>query len=394
MSRHPGFLAVVLLFPGCCPCDRGDDPLCEGVEVEEDSGAPEDTGETQAPEDTDEPVDTGDPSPLRGWPERVFAPFVDATLYPTAKLAQISAETGLRWYSLGFVVSDPSAGCVPSWGGYYDLATGPVSWDEGGEYSLYEQLEALRSQHDGDFIVSLGGAAGTPLAAACGDVPSLLAAYREVVDQLELSRLDFDVEGTWVADHAPGGSVTRRAQAAAQLQAELAAEGRSLDIWLTLPVLPTGLTPDGEAVVEAMLAAGVKLAGVNVMTMDYGDSAAPDPDGQMGAYGIQAVTALHAQLDTAFAAAGQALGQEALWARIGTTPMIGLNDVISETFHLEDARQTRAFAEEMGLGWISMWSLQRDHPCPERSYVDLTCSSSPDQSQDWEFSGIFGGYGE
>ncbi len=376
-------LVLILLIPpavACTPCPEPPvDSFAEGIEV--------DTG------DSGPPVDTGDPTPSGQWPERVFAPFVDATLYPVAKLADIAAETGEPWFALGFVVSDPTLGCEPSWGGYYGLETGPTSWDETGEYALYDQLEALRRDHGGDVILSLGGAAGTPLAAACDDVTSLTSAYRRVVDTLELTRLDFDVEGTWVADHGADGSVQRRAQAAAQLQAALAAEGRALDIWLTLPVLPSGLTPDGVRVVEATLSAGVELAGVNVMTMDYGDSAAPNPDGQMGEYGIDAVTALHAQLDSAYAAAGQPLDDAALWARIGTTPMIGLNDVITETFYVQDAVETRAFAEAVGLGWISMWSLNRDHPCPDRSYVSLDCSSCPDQTRDWQFSEVFAGYG-
>ena len=41
-------------------------------------------------------------------------------------------------------------------------------------------------------------------------------------------------------------------------------------MWLTLPVAPGGLLADAVAVVDATLAAGVELGGVNVMTMDYG----------------------------------------------------------------------------------------------------------------------------
>ncbi len=41
-------------------------------------------------------------------------------------------------------------------------------------------------------------------------------------------------------------------------------------MWLTLPVSPNGLTADGLRVVDQMLSAGVDLAGVNGMTMDFG----------------------------------------------------------------------------------------------------------------------------
>ena len=226
--------------------------------------------------------------------------------------------------------------------------------------------------------MSFGGAASTPLAAGCTDLSDLLIEYRRVIDTLSLTRLDFDVEGTWVADSA---SISRRNQAIVTLQSEYPA----LEVWYTLPVNPSGLTPDGVAVIADALAQGVTLAGVNVMTMDYGDAAAPDPDGQMGQYAIDAVTALHSQLDAAYADAGIPMTDAQLWARTAATPMIGLNDVVTETFYLSDADQLTAFAADNGMGMLSMWSLNRDHPCPDSTWVQLTCSSSPDQKTDWEF---------
>ena len=75
------------------------------------------------------------------------------------------------------------------------------------------------------------------------------------------------------------------------------------------------------------------------MTMDYGDGAAPNPDGQMGEYAIQAAQSLHSQLKQAYADAGTAIDDAALWQKVGVTPMIGQNDVATEVFDLEDARQ-------------------------------------------------------
>jgi bifunctional chitinase/lysozyme len=52
--------------------------------------------------------------------------------------------------------------------------------------------------------------------------------------------LDFDIEGTWVADHE---SINRRNEAVKAVQNTWKSEGRSVGIWYTLPILPTGLTP-------------------------------------------------------------------------------------------------------------------------------------------------------
>lgn len=331
----------------------------------------------------------GGDAPGDGWPAHVFAPFVDATAYPAPKLGEITQVAGVKHYALGFVVASDAATCDATWGTYYDIEKGPSAFDDGAEYYLYDHIEQVRAA-GGDVLVSFGGAAGTELAGACGDVDSLVAQYTRVIDRLDLTRVDFDIEGFWAADAA---SVDLRSLAIAKLQADRAAAGKALSVWLTLPALPTGLTSDGLAVVHAALGAGVVLAGVNIMTMDYGDSAAPAPDGQMGAYGIQAVTALQAQLAGAFAAHAIAKTEEEVWGLVGSTPMIGMNDVTTEIFHLADAAQTVAFAEQKGMAWLGMWSINRDHPCPGTTYVSLDCSSTPDQVADYAFSSAFLAFG-
>jgi chitinase len=49
------------------------------------------------------------------------------------------------------------------------------------------------------------------------------------------------------------------------------------------------------------------------------------------------------------------------------TSMIGVNDVAAETFTLADAAEVRAFAEEKGIAWVSMWSTARDRQCADDS---------------------------
>ncbi len=320
---------------------------------------------------------------------------MDATLYPVATLADIAEETGVKRYTLGFVVSDPwdAGGCTGSWGGYYTLEAGPDSWGEDGQYFLYDQVDSLRAL-GGDVALSFGGASSQELAETCLEVGALAAEYRRAIDATSVTRIDFDIEGAALTHNEEGGANSRRAQAIALLQAEMEEAGRPLSVWFTLPTLPSGLTEAGVSMLDRLLEEGVALAGVNVMTMDYGDGAAPDPDGQMGEYGIEAMESLHVQYGTLLENHGESVSDAALWGRIGSTPMIGRNDVVSEVFYLSDAQETRVFAEEHGVGMLSMWSVNRDHPCPETETVSLTCSSTPDQTEDWEFMGIFQGYGE
>lgn len=57
--------------------------------------------------------------------------------------------------------------------------------------------------------------------------------------------------------------------------------------------------------------------------------------------------------------------------------MIGVNDVVTEIFTVEDATQLVNFAEAKGLGGLSMWSGTRDQQCPggAKPSADATCSS-------------------
>ncbi len=314
-------------------------------------------------------------APLGTWPAHVFAPYVDMTLYPMYNLVSAAQSQGVRYFSLAFVVADSNK--LPAWGGYtaYELGT---SYDA----QLKSQISGVRAL-GGDVVVSFGGAAGQELALAITDVSALQRAYQSVIDDYGLTHIDFDIEGAAVADHA---SIDRRNQAIAALQQAAAAAGKPLDVSFTLPVLPTGLTADGLYVLQSALRYGVNIGNVNVMAMDYGDSAAPNPQGQMGQYAIQAATSLFDQLKGLY---GASKTDAQLWQLVGVTPMIGLNDVTSEKFDQTAAQQLEAFAQQKGIGRIAMWSLNRDQESPSGTltYVDVTSSSIVQQP--FEFSKIF-----
>lgn len=305
------------------------------------------------------------------WPQRVFSPYVDATNWPPFDLVQTAQNQGIAFFNLAFIVADGSH--QPSWGGYYSVASG---------YRL-DEIQTLR-QLGGDVMVSFGGAAGTELAVAITDVNALTSAYQSVIDTYRLTHVDFDIEGAWVADRA---SIDRRSQALRNLEDRAAADGRVLSVWFTLPVLPSGLTADGLYVIQSALEHGVMIGGVNIMAMDYGDSTAPSPDGQMGEYAIQAAQSLFGQLKSHYAAAGQSKSDADLWHLIGVTPMIGQNDVNSERFYQEDAQELLTFGQQQNLGMISMWSANRDNGSVPVG--QLSGNGSGITQTSFEFSHIF-----
>lgn len=317
-------------------------------------------------------------SEASAWPEQVFAPYVDMALYPIYDLVAAAQESGVRYFTLAFIVAD--AQNKPAWGGYTEYGLG-TDYDA----NMRAQIAGVRAL-GGDVIVSFGGAVNQELAEVITDVTQLQAAYQSVIDAYGLTQIDFDIEGAAVGHR---DSIDRRNQAIAGLQRDAAAAGRTLGVSYTLPVLPTGLTADGVYVIESAVRYGVNLDIVNIMAMDYGDSAAPNPQGKMGDYAIEAAGSLFAQLRSVY---GSTKTDDELWSMVGVTPMIGINDVTSEVFDQQEARELLAFAEAHGIGRIAFWSLNRDRQNANGvlNYVDLMSSSI--LQDEFEFSEIFNSF--
>lgn len=271
-----------------------------------------------------------------------FAGFVDVTLTP-----QYPFETppgpAQQDVILAFVVAGRDEPCTPTWGTYYTLEMANSDLD------LNRKIAQLRSV-GGTVAVSFGGQINSELAVACIDPAALEAAYQAVVDQYELSRIDLDIEGPALTD-VP--SQQRRATAIAAVQKTVADAGGDLQVWVTLPVDPNGLTRDGVAVVRTLTERGVTLAGVNGMAMNFGGS--KETNESMSTAVLRATDSLQAQVS--------GLLPGSTWDQVGTTVMIGQNDIPGEVFTLEDAKVVNEYALRKGVGLLSMWSLNRDQTC-------------------------------
>jgi chitinase len=300
-----------------------------------------------------------------GFPAHLFAPYIDMLQYPTPSLSGLATATGQKYYSMAFIVA--GSGCQANWGGYYTMS----------QNFEVNDVAALRAQ-GGDVIVSFGGATGTELALACSTVSTLQAQYQAVIDKYNLTRVDFDVEGTALGNTT---SIDRRNKAIAALQAAATAAGKTLVVQYTLPVLPTGLTSQGLNLLQNAVTNGVNVGIVNVMTMDYGNYYDPN---QMGPYAVDAMNATISQVAALY---GAAKSDAQVRAMIGVTPEIGLNDVTPEVFTLGDASMALSAAQSGGIGMLTFWSTGRDQQCPGTPVVSGTCSGiiqSP-----WAFTNIF-----
>ena len=290
-----------------------------------------------------------------------FSPYIDMAMPVDADLAGIAAASGIHNFTLAFVLSSP--------GGIGWQGVGTINDDTlANGTTILSQVQAIQAA-GGDVTISFGGAAGQEPALTATSAAMLQAEYQSVIDRYHVHSLDFDIEGAAVQDQH---SIALRDQALVGLKAT----NPDLVISFTLPVLPTGLTADGLNLLASANHDGLKIDVVNIMAMDYG--AGVDNGGQMGLNAINAAIATEKQL-----------AELGLPAKIGVTPMIGVNDISSEVFTLADAQMLVDYAQtDSNIVRLSMWSVARDNGNSAGAHY-----ASPDSSgiaqQPFDFSTIF-----
>ena len=291
------------------------------------------------------------PSP--SWPAKLFTPYAYIPYEDSA--TRCLRETGQKYYTLAFVISDPTG--QPAWDGQKDQRV---------QNNFYARsIQTIRAA-GGDVIGSFGGEGGKELALTSPDAASLAAKYGQVIDRYHLTWLDLDIEGHALADRSANA---RRNAALHQLQTT----HPGLRVTFTLASNPTGLEKESLALLTDARDQHVVVESVNVMTMDYSDEF--KAGAAMGALSISAAQAAHQQLLT--------LGLTD--TKLGITPMIGRNDVKSVIFSPEDARLLLDFARQ--TPWVrsvSFWSVNRDQAQPHGDEDD--CGIPQPR---WAFTNLF-----
>jgi chitinase len=173
---------------------------------------------------------------------KIFAPFCDVLLWPTFDVSKTFTVAETPWYTLAFITADTAGNAA--WGSVV-----PTS-----QKFYIEELTALRTL-GGDAIVSFGGAIGQELALVTLDATELQKKYQGVIDTYQFKWVDFDVEGSAITNAAAN---TRRAKAIAGLKKA----NPNLIVSLTLPVMNTGLTGEGIALIQNIVANGAVIDGM------------------------------------------------------------------------------------------------------------------------------------
>jgi chitinase len=202
----------------------------------------------------------------------------------------------------------------------------------------------------GELIISFGGASGPYLEDTCQDETQLFNTMDSLIQRTGIYSLDFDIEGAYIANPI---LTTRRNNTILKLQAKYP----QLHVSFTLPVIPPspwdagGLDTNGMNLMKAIVASGVKVSVLNMMTMDYYSNTGKTHAQLAIAITDQVVN----QLKTLYPSKTTAQ----LYSMIGITPMIGYNDD-NTLFSLADTQEVVSYAISKKVGLLSFWALQRD----------------------------------
>ncbi|MBW8807213.1 MAG: chitinase, partial [Catenulisporales bacterium] len=303
-------------------------------------------------------------------PAHVFAPYFEA--YNGDDPAALSQQSGAKYLTMAFVQAATKGSCTVYWNGDTSL---PIS-----SSSFGASISTIRG-NGGDVIPSFGGYAadnqGTEIADSCTDPSKIAAAYENVVTTYGISRIDLDTEDNSLTNSA---GIDRRNKAIKLVEDWAAANGRTVRFSYTLPTTTGGLESSGLNVLKNALSNNARIDTVNIMTFDYYDGAAHE----MANDTKTAAGGLHSQLASLYPSKTSAQ----LWAMVGVTEMIGIDDYgAAETFQTSDAAAVLSWAQATGINELSFWALQRDNGGCVGTVGSDSCSGISQST--WYFSHAF-----
>ncbi|WP_249029323.1 glycosyl hydrolase family 18 protein [Tannockella kyphosi] len=293
------------------------------------------------------------------WETGVFAPFADMGAWVTdadysnngaLDLGQVMEDTGIKYFNLGFINAVDGTvdeNGVLNWGfGAYEVLSEEHTESNAQYQGIKESIETVR-ENGGDVTISIGGLNEANFFQNTDDLDVLVNTYVEIIDGFNLTRIDLDIEGG-----AQGYEMNElNAKAIAIVQ-----EMTGVEVVLTLPVLPEGLTTSlGLPTLQVYLDNGVDIEAVNIMAMCYGASYGDYADGS-----IAAIDSTMQQIKDAYASIGQTLTDEEAYMKVGVTTSVGYEGSAHPIFTVEDSQTVVDYAELVGINFVSFWSINRD----------------------------------
>jgi chitinase len=272
-------------------------------------------------------------------------------------LTQVMAATGQKAFVLAFVLAENGSSCAPAWDG----GSSVVSSSD----SVASQINALRAA-GGDVAVSFGGYNGTKLGQVCGSASATAAAEQTVINAYGLHAIDLDLEEP---EYENTAAIANELGAAQILQQN----NPGIYISVTIPGTTSGTGWFGEQLLDEAKTLGFTPNSFTIMPFDGGFSGASSQ--------ISALEAFNSILTSTFG-----WSSAAAYAHEGISSMNGRTDS-AEYFYQTDFQAVLTWAESVGLGRYSFWSVNRDRECnPPDNNGTLSGSCSSVTQNSWDFT--------
>jgi chitinase len=283
------------------------------------------------------------------------APYYSVLDSDAPDLGTVMAATGQKAFDMAFILADGSS-CTPAWNG-----TDPVSSDT----QVAAVINEVRSD-GGDVIVSAGGYNGTKLGQVCGTAAATAAAYQQVINAYGLHAFDFDLEEPEIENST---AIDNELGAAQILQQN----NPGLFISVTIPSIATGANYFGGLLLDEAKTLGFTPNDFTIMPFDGGFNG--------GSAQVTALQDFNAQLVSTFG-----WSSSVAYAHEGFSGMNGRTDD-AEYFYQSDFQTVLSFAQSVGLGRYTFWSVNRDRECnPPDNNGDLSSECSSVTQNPWDFT--------
>ena len=271
-----------------------------------------------------------------GLGNEILVPYVDSNLDYIEELQDISEETGIIRFNVGFVISDNKGN--PIW---IDQKGKEVDAED-----IADEIKALRKKNI-DIMISFGGKDDEVLHREIEDVQDLAKAYREVIKAYDVKAVDFYMDGKGLSKLT---AAERNIDALVKLKKEI----KDLEIWLTLPADEDGLGEDALQIIEYAVDKKLDFEGINLMTYTYNTKVKDSKT--MADKTIGVIEEAYDDLEDILSN----YSKKELWEALGVTPLIGSNGGSLE-FTPEDAEEVGKYVVEKGMGYIGFYDISRDN---------------------------------
>ncbi len=319
------------------------------------------------------------------WKEKPFVPYISTNLWYGSsvveggglyRLLDEADKFQTKFVNIGPITVNPYVATIPSFGGKNNVdGTGK---DLRVIENFSHQIKEFRNA-GGDVMFTFGGEGTEPIGNALFKnsikIEDAATMYKEIVQGYGLKNINFHYEEKYITD---ANVWSFNNDALKVVQTDLGNHAPA--VWFTVDTTIKGISKSAQNLIKDALKKGISIKGINILTTDYGVSSKDNY------YEVikKSINTIKNQIQEIYKESGIKLTDEETYGKLGITPHIGKSSNTQEIFTHKDAENLKKYAQEKGIGMLSMISLNRDSNLAEEG-------KNPEIPQNiaYEFSNIF-----